>query len=39
MMGSQPVFDQVNLVVSDMDATLEFYRALGLRFAEKAGAV
>jgi catechol 2,3-dioxygenase-like lactoylglutathione lyase family enzyme len=26
----RPVFDQVNLVVADMDATLAFYRRLGL---------
>jgi len=29
-MADQPVFDQVNLVVRDMDATLAFYRKLGL---------
>ncbi len=34
---TQPVFDQVNLVVSDMDATLDFYRALGLEFADPTG--
>jgi catechol 2,3-dioxygenase-like lactoylglutathione lyase family enzyme len=30
MSGQQPVFDQVNLVVADMDASLAFYRQLGL---------
>ena len=30
MAGTQPVFDQINLVVGNMDATLAFYRRLGL---------
>jgi catechol 2,3-dioxygenase-like lactoylglutathione lyase family enzyme len=30
MTPSEPVFDQVNLVARDMDATLAFYRRLGL---------
>ncbi len=30
MADTPPVFDQVNLVVRDMDATLAFYRKLGL---------
>jgi catechol 2,3-dioxygenase-like lactoylglutathione lyase family enzyme len=29
-MNDSPIFDQLNLVVSDMDATVEFYRRLGL---------
>jgi predicted lactoylglutathione lyase len=29
-MGDQPVFDQVNLVVNDMEAAVEFYRLLGV---------
>jgi catechol 2,3-dioxygenase-like lactoylglutathione lyase family enzyme len=29
-MAERPVFDQVNLIVHDMDATLTFYRRLGL---------
>jgi catechol 2,3-dioxygenase-like lactoylglutathione lyase family enzyme len=29
-MNTGPVFDQFNLVVSDMDATVAFYRRLGL---------
>ena len=29
-MTEPPVFDQLNLVVSDMDATVTFYRRLGL---------
>jgi len=32
--GERPVFDQVNLVVRDMDAMLEFYRRLGLDIAD-----
>lgn len=31
-----PVLDQVNLVVRDMDATLAFYRAVGLDIPEDA---
>ena len=30
MTASSPPFDQVNLIVRDMDATLSFYRRLGL---------
>jgi predicted lactoylglutathione lyase len=30
MANAQPVFDQVNLVVKDMEAALAFYRRLGL---------
>lgn len=30
MQPERPVLDQLNLVVNDMDATLAFYRALGL---------
>jgi catechol 2,3-dioxygenase-like lactoylglutathione lyase family enzyme len=30
MTEPQPAFDQVNIVVRDMDATLSFYRRLGL---------
>lgn len=30
MADAKPVFDQVNVVVRDMDATLAFYRAVGL---------
>ena len=30
-MTERPVFDQVNLVVADMAASVEFYRRLGLR--------
>lgn len=30
-----PVFDQVNIVVSDMDATVAFYRRLGLTLPEQ----
>ncbi len=33
-MTDGPVFDQVNLVVSDMDAALAFYRRLGLSFGD-----
>jgi len=33
-MGS-PVFNQLNVVVRDMDATLEFYRAAGLRIPDE----
>jgi catechol 2,3-dioxygenase-like lactoylglutathione lyase family enzyme len=31
---SGPVFDQVNLLVGDMDATLAFYRRLGLEVGD-----
>lgn len=37
MAPTQPVFSQMNLVVTDMDATLAFYRALGLEFADHTG--
>ena len=33
MTDNRPVLDQVNLVVSDMDASLAFYRRLGLDVA------
>jgi catechol 2,3-dioxygenase-like lactoylglutathione lyase family enzyme len=33
-MSSSPVFDQFNLVVSDMDASVAFYRRLGLTIAD-----
>jgi uncharacterized glyoxalase superfamily protein PhnB len=33
MADDRPVFDQINLVVGDMDATLEFYRRLGVDVA------
>jgi catechol 2,3-dioxygenase-like lactoylglutathione lyase family enzyme len=34
MPGSQPEFDQVNLVARDLDATLAFYRRLGVTVPE-----
>ncbi len=34
---SQPTFNQVNLIVADMDATVAFYRRLGLDLPEAAG--
>ena len=37
-MGPQPVLSQVNLVVSDMPATIAFYRRLGLVVAAEPGA-
>ena len=37
MADQQPRFDQVNLVVRDMDATLAFYRKVGLTAAGYAG--
>jgi catechol 2,3-dioxygenase-like lactoylglutathione lyase family enzyme len=30
MADDRPVFDQVNVIVGDMDATVEFYRRLGV---------
>jgi catechol 2,3-dioxygenase-like lactoylglutathione lyase family enzyme len=33
-MSSSPVFDQFNIVVSDMDASVAFYRRLGLTIAD-----
>src|SRR5438270_11122317 len=33
-MAARPVFDQFNLVVSDMDATVAFYRRLGLEIPD-----
>jgi catechol 2,3-dioxygenase-like lactoylglutathione lyase family enzyme len=36
-MSGEPVFDQVNLVVRDMDATLVFYARLGLDVPDGAG--
>jgi len=32
MSETPPVFAQINLIVADMDATLGFYRRLGLGF-------
>ena len=37
-MGHQPVLSQLNLVVRDMDATVAFYRRLGLPVEAEAGA-
>jgi len=37
MAADRPVFDQVNLVVADMDATLAFYRRLGLDVDDSFG--
>jgi catechol 2,3-dioxygenase-like lactoylglutathione lyase family enzyme len=34
MADASPVFDQINLVVKDMDASLAFYRRLGLTISE-----
>lgn len=31
---SEPILDQINLVVSDVEATVEFYRRLGLDIPE-----
>ena len=36
MTDARPVLDQVNLVVHDMEATLRFYRRLGLDIPEDA---
>ena len=36
MSDAQPVFDQLNLVVRDMDAAMTFYRRLGLRIPDAA---
>jgi catechol 2,3-dioxygenase-like lactoylglutathione lyase family enzyme len=36
MAADGPVFDQFNLVVSDMAATVEFYRLLGLEIPDTA---
>jgi catechol 2,3-dioxygenase-like lactoylglutathione lyase family enzyme len=36
MSDVQPVLDQINLVVRDMDATLTFYRRLGLDIPDRA---
>ena len=33
---SIPIFDQLNLVVGDMEATLRFYRAAGLNIPEES---
>jgi catechol 2,3-dioxygenase-like lactoylglutathione lyase family enzyme len=33
-MGEPPILDQFNLVVSDMEATVTFYRRLGLTIAD-----
>lgn len=38
MTHDQPVLNQLNLVVKDMDATLAFYRRLGLTIDAEAGA-
>jgi len=35
MMDERPVLDQINLVVSDMDAAAEFYRALGVAIPDR----
>jgi uncharacterized glyoxalase superfamily protein PhnB len=35
MMDERPVLDQVNLVVSDMEASVAFYRALGLAIPDR----
>ncbi len=37
MAEHRPLFDQVNLVVADMDATLAFYRRLGLDIDDSFG--
>jgi catechol 2,3-dioxygenase-like lactoylglutathione lyase family enzyme len=37
-MGSPPVLGQLNLAVSDMDATVAFYRRLGLAISAEPGA-
>jgi catechol 2,3-dioxygenase-like lactoylglutathione lyase family enzyme len=37
MAEHQPVFDQVNVVVADMDATLAFYRRLGIDVRDDFG--
>ncbi len=34
-MADEPVFDSVNLVVTDMDATLAFYRRLGISIPDR----
>lgn len=34
MTGERPMFNQVNLVVKDMDATVAFYRRLGLEILD-----
>lgn len=36
MTGGPPVLDQLNLVVREMDATLDFYRRLGLAIPDDA---
>jgi uncharacterized glyoxalase superfamily protein PhnB len=33
MTDDRPVFDQINLVVRDIDATMDFYRRLGVEIA------
>ena len=35
-MGATPVLDQINLVVRDINRSLEFYRRLGVPFGEQA---
>jgi catechol 2,3-dioxygenase-like lactoylglutathione lyase family enzyme len=35
-MNDSPIFDQLNLVVSDMEATVAFYRQLGLDIPDTA---
>ena len=37
MSEQRPVFDQVNLVVRDIDATVAFYRRLGLPVSDSGG--
>ena len=37
MSDARPVFDQLNLIVRDMDATLAFYRRLGLEIRAGPG--
>jgi catechol 2,3-dioxygenase-like lactoylglutathione lyase family enzyme len=35
MMDERPVLDQINLVVGDMDASVEFYRLLGIAIPDR----
>jgi catechol 2,3-dioxygenase-like lactoylglutathione lyase family enzyme len=34
-MADEPVFDSINLIVSDMDAALAFYRRLGISIPDR----